>query len=133
MARNAFERQEIASIFVDLTPADIAGGGFTANMPQACRIIAVAGEVETAFNTGGTTPACTFTLTDGTTNFINAQSVLAAGTLTAAATKKYLPVGGTLTGTFSQSAASGMVPATAGLLTVRIDYVQLGRQVFNQG
>ena len=51
-------------------------------------------QVITAFDGTGTVTA---TLTDGTTVFINAQTVKSTGAVTAAVTKKFYPNGGTLT------------------------------------
>lgn len=134
MTRNCYERQEIASIFVDLTPADIAGGGFTAKLPQGSWVFNVAGYTQTAFNTAGDTPTCKVTLSDGTTTFINAQSIASTGDTTVAVTKKFYQTGGTLTGTITEGVATGAITtATAGLAVIRIDYVQIGRQCFNEG
>lgn len=124
--KNLFNRQDLLVALVLLTPADIAGGGFSAKIPQGAWVTNIVGQKVAAFDTGGTTPVVTLTVGDGTTTFINAQSLAATGAVTAATTQKYYPQGGTITGTIAESAASGLVPAENGEVLLRIEYVQLG-------
>lgn len=134
MAKNAFDRQAPQSILVQLTPEDIAGGGFTAKLPRGAWVTNIAGVKNTAFNTAGDTPTVTLTLTDGTTTFISAETLTGTGTITVDTTTKYFPNGGTLAGTITEGVSSGDVTtATAGDALVRIDYVQLGNGGTIQG
>ena len=127
MSTNAFDRQKVLAVVAELGIENIgAGKGVTAKLPQGAVIVGVLPLVTTAFNTGGTTPAATITVSDGTTTFVNAQSVLTAGAKTVAVSSKHYPAGGTVTVSLAESAASGLVPATAGNAVVTIQYVQLG-------
>ena len=129
MSRNIFERQKVKSITVELTINDIAGGGFTAKLPQGAWITNVIGQVDVAFNTAGATPTCKLSLGDASsaTLFVNAQSVAATGAITVATTKKFYPTGGLLTGTLTEGVASGdITTATVGHATLHIEYVELG-------
>jgi hypothetical protein len=126
--KNIYDRQTPLSILVRLTPEDIAGGGFSAKVPHGALVTNVVGLKQTAFNTAGTTPTVTLTVGDGTTTFINAQTLTGTGAITAAVTTKFYPSGGTITGAITEGVASGAITtATAGDAFVRIDYVQVGR------
>lgn len=70
------------------------------------------------------TGAVTGTLTDGTTVFVNAQSLKAAGDVTVAVADKYYPTGATLT--FSVTDANDN--STVGQALVLLTYVGLNRQ-----
>lgn len=125
--RNIYDRQFVKSILVELTPSDIAGGGFSAKLPMKAWVTNVVPLVNTAFNTAGTTPTCKLTVSDGTTTFVNAQTVAATGAVTTAVTTKYYPSGGTITGVLTEGVASGSITtATLGDAVVRIDYIQVG-------
>lgn len=125
--KNLFNRQEILSILHQITPQDIANGGFYAKIPQGAWVINVTGLKNTAFNTAGDTPTVKLTLTDGTLVYINAQTLATTGAITAAATSKFYPQGGTITGTIAEAVATGEVTtATAGDAVLLIQYVQLG-------
>lgn len=127
MSTNAFDRQKVLAVVAELGIENIgAGKGVTGKLPQGAVIVGVLPLVTTAFNTAGTTPAATITVSDGTTTFVNAQSVLAIGAKTVAVSSKHYPTGGTVTVSLAESAASGLVPATAGKVVVAIQYVQLG-------
>lgn len=125
--QNIFDRQKVKSILVRLGPSDIAGGGFSAKIPVGAWVTNIVGLKNTAFNTAGTTPTVTLTVGDGTTTFINAQTLASTGAVTVATTAKWYPSGGTITGTITEGVASGSVTtATAGDALVRIEYVQQG-------
>lgn len=125
--KNLYERQNPLTILVQLTPEDIAGGGFTAKVPRGAWLTNVVGLKNTGFNTAGSTPTVTLTVTDGTTVFINAQTIANTGAVTAAATSKFFPNGGTITGTITEGVASGdITTATVGDVVLRFEYVQLG-------
>lgn len=125
--RNIYDRQHVKSILVRLGPSDIAGGGFSAKIPQGAWVTNIVGLKNTAFNTAGTTPTVTLTLTDGTTVLINAQTLASTGAITIAAAAKFYPNGGTITGSITEGVASGSVTtATAGDALIRIEYIQVG-------
>jgi len=128
MSTNAFDRQSVLSIVVPLTPANSgAANSVKAKLPHGALVTNVDLLTATAFNTDGTTPVATATITDGTTVFVNAQSVLNTGDETVAVEKKYYPTGGEITFSIAESAASGLVAATAGLSIAVVHYVQVGR------
>lgn len=101
-------------------------------LPQGSQIVDVFADTTTAWNTGGTTPAAALSVgaTAGGTDYVSGVSVLAAGrgapALTAAQITNMLSIGTNTTvyATVTQSAASGLVDATAGSTTVTILYVQ---------
>lgn len=127
MNTNKYDRQRVLTSVVTFDISNIGTGkGIDVKYPQGTVIIGVTPLVNTAFNTDGTTPAATMTISDGTTTFVNAQSILTAGAKTVAVGAKLLPQGGTLSLTLAESAASGLVPATAGAGVLVIQYVQLG-------
>lgn len=134
MSRNIYNRQEPLSILVQLTPDDIAGGGFSAKIPRGALVTNVYATKNTAFNTAGDTPVVTLNVTDGTTTFISAESLAGTGAITVDVTKKFYPTGGTITGAITESVSTGEVTsATAGDAVVYIEYVQLGRGCEIQG
>ena len=127
MSTNAYNRQPVLTITAPISIENIgAGKGIEAKLPQGAVVIGVLALISTAFNTDGTTPVATLTVADGTTTFVNAQSVLTTGAKTVAVSSKHYAQGGSVTVSLAQSAASGLVPATAGAGVVVIQYVQLG-------
>ncbi len=127
MSSNAFDRQAPCAVVVNMGVANVGTGKeVTAKLPQGAVITAITALGTTAFNTGGTTPAVTLTVSDGTTTFVNAQSVATTGKKTVATDTKHFPTGGTLTFSIAESAASGLVPATEGAVAVIVQYAQIG-------
>lgn len=125
---NQFNRQDILAIVVELTPKNSgAANSVKAKVPQGAHVLDVDLFTAQAFNTGGTTPVVTGSIGDGTTTFVNAQDLSSAGNETAAVEKKFYPTGGEITFSIAESAASGLVPATAGRAIGVVQYVQLGR------
>ena len=97
----------------------VAGNVITAILRKGAIITGVTGFVRTAFNG---TAAVTITLSDGTTTFINAQSVTSASAttpITAAVTTKDFPTGGTLTATLTDGTTTA---STAGWVVLLISY-----------
>ena len=128
MSSNAFDRQDVLAIVVVLTPKQSgAANSVKAKLPQGALVLGVDLLTQVAFNTGGTTPTATATITDGTTVFVNAQSVASTGDETVAVEKKFYPTGGEIDFSITEGAASGLVPATAGQSIAVVTYVQAGR------
>lgn len=127
MKTNAFDRQPVLTVTAPFGVENIGDGNeIEAKLPQGAVVIGVLALVTTAFDTDGGTPAATITVGDGTTTFVNAQSILSTGKKTAAVGEKHYPQGGTLKVALAESAASALEPATAGAGVVVIQYVQLG-------
>lgn len=127
MKTNAFDRQPVLTVTAPFGVENIGDGNeIEAKLPQGAVVIGVLALVTTAFDTDGTTPAATITVSDGTTTFVNAQSVLSTGKKTVAVSEKHYPQGGTLKVALAESAASDLEPATAGAGVAVIQYVQLG-------
>lgn len=128
MSTNAFERQSVLAIVVELTPKNSgAANSVKAKLPKGALVINVDLHTAVAFNTGGGTPVATGSIGDGTTTFVNAQSLTSTGDETVAVEKKFYPNGGEIEFSVAESAASGLVPATAGLAVGLVEYVQVGR------
>ena len=124
MATKINERQYALAGYGMFKPANIgAGNGLTFALPPGAILLRLTATTLTAFN--GTTP--TMTASDGTTTFVNAQSVAAAGAVTVAVAQKFYPTGGEIDFSITESAASGLVPATAGQSIAVVTYVQAGR------
>lgn len=127
MARVLADRQWPLVALVEVTPKD-AENGIDVPLPPGAWVTNVFAHRLVAFNSGGGTPTATLTATDGTTVFINAQSLLgAAGQITAAVTTKYYPQGGSIKFTVAQDAASDPEDATDGLTMVEVEYVLRGK------
>lgn len=88
-------RQHPLSACVNAGIAQIGSGNEVVfKVPPGGYVDSVDFQVITAFDGTGTVTA---TLTDGTTVFINAQTVKSTGAVTAAVSQKFYPNGGTLT------------------------------------
>jgi hypothetical protein len=128
MSGKPYERQPVLAIVQELTVENIgAENSVTAKVPMGAMVVGVDLLGVTAFNTGGTTPTATATIGDGTTTFVNAQSVASTGDKTVAVERKFYPAGGEITFSLAEGAASGLVPATEGSAIAVVQYVQLGR------
>ena len=97
-----------------------AGNGVTITLPPKTYLKTINGTIVTAFNS---TTTGTATISDGTTTFVNAGSILATGQLTVTNAPKYYPNGGTIT----VSAAQTGTAATVGTLIVTLSYTIVGR------
>jgi hypothetical protein len=109
----------------DLSVANIgAAGEVSFNLPPNAYLVDVSLEATTAFNTGGSGTVA-LTATDGTTTFVNAQSVKTTGIKTVAVAKKLFPTGGTITATITETLDT--TAANAGRAVLVFSYVILGR------
>ena len=121
MATNAYERQNIQYVVVDLGVANIGtGNGYTAVLPRGAQIVSVGLNTVTAFNSGTT---ATGTITDGTTAFVSAQDVKTTGLETVAVTGKFYADGGTITFSLAETGTA----ATAGRAIGYVGYVVLDK------
>lgn len=119
MSTNQFNRQHSRHIVVDLGPGNMGtGNGVTAKLPQGTLLKSVTALGVTAFNSETT---ATLTVGDGTTTYVNAQSIATTGSKTVANVPKFYPTGGTLTISLAQTGNA----ATAGRAIVEIEYLQL--------
>lgn len=110
------DRQYPLAALVEITPELAAGGTFTVSMLPGTWVSAMTAITTVAFAAG------TLTLSDGTTTFISAEALTAAGSIAVDAQTKYFPAGAVLTGTIA-----GAATAVTGHALVRIDYVMRGR------
>lgn len=125
MARTFLERQWPLTALADLSVADIgAANTVSVKVPPGAYVTDVSLEVSTAFNTGGT-GTIALTATDGTTTFINAQSIKTTGIKTIAVAKKFFPSGGTITATITETLDT--TAADAGRAAMVVSYVVLAR------
>lgn len=128
MSPKPYERQTVLAILADLGVENIgSGNGVTAKLPQGALVVGVGLLGVEAFNTDGTTPTATATVSDGTTIFVNAQSVATTGDKTVEVNRKFYPTGGEIIFSLAEGAASGLVPATEGRALGIVQYIQLGR------
>ena len=122
--RNAFNRQHRQVICEALTIDNIgAGKGITAKLPMGAVITAITVLGVVAFNPSGQDAAATITVGDGTTTFVNAQSVMTVGAKTVDNVPKHYPQGGELSVSLAQA---GPTAATAGKVVVIVDYAIVG-------
>ena len=104
----------------------------SAVLPAGSQIVDIYADTTTAWDTGGTTPVANLTVgaTVGGTDYVPAESVLTAGRAAIAFTGAELEAmqnigtNTTVYATVTQSAASGLVDATAGSTTVTFLYIQ---------
>lgn len=125
MSKNVIDRQAPLVALVSLGPDDIAGGGATISVPRGS-LVTLSAWKQTAFNTGGTTPAITIKAADSAATLISDEVLTGTGAVTVDTGTKFYPTGDTITVTIAESAASGLVHATAGQVLVKVEYVQLG-------
>lgn len=119
-------RQSPVTALVAIGPANMGtDNGVTLRLPQGAYVTDVKAVGTVAFDSGTT---ATMTVGDGTTTFVNAQSIAAAGAVTVAVGQKFYPTGGTIT----VSAAQTGDDATVGQALVAVQYVELGRWSENQ-
>jgi hypothetical protein len=126
MSKNLIDRQAPLVALVSLGPDDIAGGGATINLPRGTLLASLTAWKQTAFNTGGTTPSITIKAVDSAATLISDEVLTGTGAVTVDTPTKFYPNGDTITVTIAESAASGLVHATAGQVIVQAQYVQLG-------
>lgn len=125
MATNAYERQSIKYVMVDLGIANIGtGNGYTAVVPRGAQIVDVGLNTVTAFNNTGT-GVVTATIGDGTNTYVNAVDVKTAGVETAALSSAFLANGGTVTFSLTETVVGGTA-STAGRAIGYVGYIQLG-------
>ena len=123
--KNAYDRQPVLSVVAELGVENIGTGNeVVAKLPQGAVVVGVLALCVTAFDTDGESATVKLTVSDGTTAFVNAQSVASTGKLTAAATEKHFPTGGTLTCSIVEASADAT--ATEGKALVIVQYVQIG-------
>lgn len=114
-------RQEPLAAVASCGLADIGvGNEQTIDLPVGALLLNLFADTTTAFNAGTT---ATMTVDDGTTTFVNAASVAAAGRAAASNLGKYYPSGGTLKVSLAQTGTA----ATAGQAYVTAEYVVVGR------
>lgn len=123
--KNIIDRQALLVALVALTPDDIAGGGAKINVPRGS-LVTLSAFKQTAFNTGGTTPAITIKAVDSAATLISDEVLTGTGAVTVDTGTKFYPNSDEITVTIAESAASGLVHATAGLVLVKVEYVQVG-------
>lgn len=115
-------RQHSLQAFIDAGIAQIGTGNeVIVNIPPGGFVKNVSGWVPTAFDGTGTVTA---SLGDGTTTFINAQTVKATGVLTIAVVNKWYPSGGQL----KFSIADQNSNSANGSVFAFVDYVNRFRQ-----
>jgi hypothetical protein len=125
MSKNVIDRQAPLVALVSLGPDDIAGGGAKISVPRGSLVNLTAFKV-TAFNTGGTTPAITIKAVDSAATLISDEVLTGTGAVTVDTGTKFYANSDEITVTIAESAASGLVHATAGQVLVKAEYVQLG-------
>lgn len=114
-------RQEPQYALADCGIANLGTGNEAViGLPPNALLLEVSNDVVTAFN-AGTTSTCT--VSDGTTSFINADSIAATGAATGTGVPVFYPAGGTLTVSLAQTGTA----ATAGRVLVYVKYLQVGR------
>lgn len=124
----------VLSQVLTLTYAQGATAAGSVALPFGSQIVGINIDTTTAWNTGGTTPSAEATvgLTSGGSDFAGPASTLTAGraalTYTGAQLEAALSLSTspntTVYAVVTQTAASGLVDATAGSTTVTIMYVQ---------
>lgn len=120
-------RQEAAYAVAQCGIANIgAGNGLSVQLPVNALLLDIVADTTTAFNAGTT---ATLTVGDGTTTFINAASVAAAGRSQGANIGKFYPSGGTISISLAETGAA----ATAGQAFVSVKYVVVGREQYSYG
>lgn len=103
-----------------------AGNGLSVNLPVNALLLDIVADTTTAFNAGTT---ATLTAGDGTTTFINAASVAAAGRSQGTNIGKFYPSGGTIAISLAETGTA----ATAGQAFVSVKYVVVGREQYSYG
>lgn len=98
-----------------------AGNEVTFNVPAGAYVDGVDFQVLTAFDGSGTV---TGTLSDGTTTFINAQTLKATGAVTVAVSKKYFPNGGKLTFSIADQNGNSANGSVLGFVSYKRRYAQ---------
>lgn len=118
MSKTQFQTQKPREIVVDLGISNIgAGNEVVAKLPTGALLTRVLPLGVIPFN--GTT--ATLTIGDGTTKFVDAADVTAAGAPEVEGAPKFYPDGGTLTFSLAQTGT-----ATAGRALVVAEYVIVG-------
>lgn len=117
MATKNDTRQYPLTALTVVTPENMGDGNeITVAIPGGALVTVDAALCTTAFNSGTT---ATLTVADGTTTFVNAQSIATTGAKTIAVSQKYYPTPATIT----VSAAQTGDDATVGEALVSISYV----------
>lgn len=119
---NKIDTRQYALVALGTLKAADAGASATIAIPMGALVTSVAALVAVAFD--GTSP--TLTVSDGTTTFVSAADVSAAGAATVTGTPKFYPTGGTITLSLAGT------DVTAGELHVCVTYVVAGRANENQ-
>lgn len=121
---NKFQRQYPRFIQVDLGVGNIgAGNEVTARVPQGAQVVFAGLQGVDAFNNVGT-GVVTATISDGTTNYVNAQDVKTTGAKTVANLGKFYPQGGEISFSLAETVVGGTA-ATDGRAVGYVGYLQL--------